>query len=57
MLNKSKENNMSKKNNINDISNDNLYELLRKAKKSPTQYVAQIQAIEKELRKRQSIDR
>ena len=39
-------------NNIEDISTDNLYKLLERAKQSPTSYVAQIQCIEKELKKR-----
>ena len=39
-------------NNIEDISTDNLYKLLEKAKQNPTSYVAQIQCIENELIKR-----
>ena len=36
-------------NNIKDISTDNLYKLLKRAKKSKGDYVAQIQCIETEL--------
>tara|TARA_A100001201_G_scaffold142635_2_gene141401 strand:- start:604 stop:801 length:198 start_codon:yes stop_codon:yes gene_type:complete len=39
-------------NNIEDISTDNLYKLLERAKKSKGDYVAQIQCIEKELKNR-----
>ena len=41
-------------NNIEDISTDNLYKLLERAKKSKGDYVAQIQCIEKELRFREN---
>ena len=37
-------------NNIEDISTDNLYKLLERAKQSKGDYVAQIQCIEKELK-------
>jgi len=39
-------------NNIEDISTDNLYKLLERAKKSKGDYIAQIQCIEKELARR-----
>ena len=39
-------------NNIEDISTDNLYKLLERAKQSKGDYVAQIQCIEKELASR-----
>lgn len=48
---------MNKQNSMSDLSTDNLYELLSRAEKSPTQYVAQIQAIKKELLERQSTQR
>ena len=41
-------------NNIEDISTDNLYKLLERAKQSKGDYVAQIQCIEKELRFREN---
>ena len=43
-------------NNIEDISTDNLYKLLERAKQSKGDYVAQIQCIEKELKNRNNIE-
>ena len=42
-------------NNIEDISTDNLYKLLDRAKKSKGDYIAQIQCIEKELKFRKRL--
>ena len=39
-------------NNVEDISTENLYKLLERAKKSQGDYVAQIQCIENELARR-----
>ena len=39
-------------NNVEDISTENLYKLLERAKKSQGDYVAQVQCIEKELARR-----
>ena len=39
-------------NNVEDISTDNLYKLLERAKQSKGDYIAQIQCIEKELASR-----
>ncbi len=39
-------------NNVEDISTENLYKLLERAKKSQGDYVAQRQSIEKELARR-----
>ncbi len=39
-------------NNVEDISTENLYKLLERAKKSQGDYVAQRQCIEKELARR-----
>ena len=42
-------------NNVEDISTENLYKLLERAKKSQGDYVAQIQCIEKELKFRKRL--